>query len=147
MKIPNTVMPLHRRRWVAYAAAAILLLGIGFFGWYVLRSPATNQSIVKTKEQQPDIMPGRQGAWLTLADGSKKLLDSLGNGIIAEQEGTSIKLENGQIAYDATKADAVQYNTMTTPRGRIFRLVLPDGTKRLAQCSKFNNLSNSIYSK
>lgn len=122
------VMPARKWRRTYIAAAAVLLLGLGFFGWWTLRHSDTGHNIVKVKDQ-PDILPGRQGAVLTLADGKQLLLDSLGKGVIANQQGASIKLEEGGLAYDSKDAATVQYNTMTTPRGRQFKLVLPDGTQ------------------
>jgi ferric-dicitrate binding protein FerR (iron transport regulator) len=58
------------------------------------------------------------------------VLDSLTNGKIADQNGAVVNLNNGQLTYDAggTAVEAVSYNTMSTPRGRQFQLVLPDGT-------------------
>ncbi len=72
----------------------------------------------------------KDGAIPTLADGSQVVLDSLGNGVIATQNGTQVVLKNGALAYaqDAGKATPV-YNHLSTAKGRQFRLVLPDGTK------------------
>jgi ferric-dicitrate binding protein FerR (iron transport regulator) len=38
-------------------------------------------------------------------------------------------MSNGQLIYKAKNSSGVAYNTMTTPKGRQFSLVLPDGTK------------------
>nr|WP_255723990.1 FecR family protein [Terrimonas ginsenosidimutans] len=78
-----------------------------------------------------DIAPGHEGAVLTLADGRKILLDSLGNGIIASSEGAEVKLSDGQLIYDnvSDNATASYYNTISTPKGRFFQIVLPDQTK------------------
>lgn len=130
--------------WIRYSSvAAVLLLivaGIYFFANHGLtKPPAIAASAGKAKQ---DIAPGKQGAILTLADGTTMVLDSLGNGVVATQNGTKITLDNGRLAYlgnktaanaaaaDATAATtAVAYNTMTTPKGRQFQLTLPDGTK------------------
>jgi len=59
------------------------------------------------------------------------LLDSLGNGVVTTQNGTKVLLQNGQLVYktDNSVKTAIGYNTMTTPKGRQFQLVLPDGSK------------------
>jgi transmembrane sensor len=59
------------------------------------------------------------------------VLDSLGNGIVATQNGAQVVLKNGSLAYDASgqTTSEIVYNTMRTPKGRQFQLVLPDGTK------------------
>jgi transmembrane sensor len=114
------------RWWAVAAAASVLLLAYAIYSTYQLAR----------KNQQPpiaavqDVAPGRQGAILTLQDGSQVVLDSLHNGIVARQSGAAVTLANGQLSYsnDArTKNDV--YNTMSTPRGRQYALVLPDGTK------------------
>jgi len=56
------------------------------------------------------------------------VLDTLGNGLVASQQGTRISLQNGSLAYDASQAADVTFNTVTTPRGRKFQLLLPDGS-------------------
>jgi transmembrane sensor len=77
------------------------------------------------------VLPGKYGAILTLADGKKLVIDSLNNGLIAQQNGSQVKLKNGELTYEATGSgsESVTYNTMTTPRGRQFQLQLPDGTR------------------
>lgn len=113
------------RRWGWAAAAALLLLTAG--AWFYTVNTTTNQPIADTK----NIAPGKEGAILTLADGSQVVLDSLGNGVIADQNGSKAVLKNGQLSYDAQapNTDAVTFNTMSTPRGRQFRVTLPDGTE------------------
>jgi ferric-dicitrate binding protein FerR (iron transport regulator) len=124
--------PVHimRRRWFKYAAAIIILLGIGACVWLLTQS-SKQTSDNKLASSKIDIAPGKQGAILTLDDGRTVVLDSLGNGLVTTQNGSKVSLNNGQLTYnaDGSAAVAVAYNTMTTPKGRQFQLVLPDGTK------------------
>jgi len=114
-------------RWVG-AAAAVLVLAIA--GAYLFR--ARHQTVIaKTnKVYKNDVAPGKDGAVLRLADGSQIVLDSAGDGEISQQGGTRvIKKGNGQLVYEAAGKDqAVLYNTLTTARGKQFRMTLPDGT-------------------
>lgn len=114
--------------WFKYAAAAVIVLGV--LTWVLI--PTSDKSVAVTKTPAHiDIPPGRNGAVLTLADGRQIVLDSAGKGLIATQSGTSVVLENGKLLYDlaGTGSGKTLYNTMTTPRGRQFQVVLPDGTK------------------
>lgn len=112
-----------RRRPFRYAAAALLLLSAGTYFWAVNKGtdqpPVTAGTVIE---------PGREGAVLTLADGSRVVLDSLGNGVVANQSGVQVVLQNGQLAYDGSSRE-IAFNTITTPKGRQFRLQLPDGSK------------------
>ncbi|HEY4207321.1 MAG TPA: FecR domain-containing protein [Puia sp.] len=115
-------------RWSA--AAAVLLLLVPLYLTLNKNHKGAKQApppIAKTKE----VLPGRSGAILTLSDGSKMVLDSLGNGVIATQANAPVALKDGQLIYSKAKVipSAVLYNTMSTPRGRQFQMVLPDGSK------------------
>ncbi len=113
------------RRWGWVAASVLLAVGIG---GYLLQNG--KEKAAPVAEKQADIPPGREGAILTLADGSHVVLDSLGNGVIAMQNGKQVLLKNGELAYaeGAGSGEAV-YNNLTTPKGRQFQILLPDGTK------------------
>lgn len=129
-KQPADVISIFRKKWLRYAAAIIILLGTGLI---FLTSNRKDDSVkpVITKKTTTDIEPGKEGAILTLVDGSKMLLDSLGNGIVTTQNGTKVLLQNGQLVYKTGKSSdvLVGFNTMTTPKGRQFQLLLPDGSK------------------
>jgi ferric-dicitrate binding protein FerR (iron transport regulator) len=113
-------------KWVAAAVAIIFIAGT----LYWLQS---SQRIPGIAHQLPvkDIAPGRNGAILNLSDGSRIALDSLGNGVVATQNGTSIVMDNGQLVYgpNSKENNEVAYNIITTPNGRQFQVVLPDGTQ------------------
>jgi len=120
------------RQWWGLAAAVLLLLACGT---YFLVQDKVKQQSSKTIASIPtlnkDVLPGRQGAILTLSDGKKVLLDSLGNGIVANQNGTKIILKNGLLVYDkeGKSTGGMVYNTMSTPKGRQYQVRLPDGTQ------------------
>jgi transmembrane sensor len=117
--------------WVRYAAAIILLIGTGTYLWISNSHQKQPVHQAEPVTVSNDVPPGKEGAVLTLADGRQVVLDSAGNGIIATQNGSEVVLKNGHLSYKAMEAisEAVTYNTMTTPNGRQFQVVLPDGTK------------------
>lgn len=115
------------RKWWWAAASVLLLVAIGTYLWF---TDHTNTEPVLAANTQP-IAAGRSGAILTLDNGVHVKLDSVPNGVIATQNGTEAVIRDGQLAYQSTgnNSGAVAYNTMSTPNGREFRLVLPDGTQ------------------
>lgn len=110
-----------------YAAAAIILL-LGT-GTYLYLQQGEKQVVVAVKRPSADILPGRDGAILKLADGSQIVLDSAGNGMLANEKGTEVLLNNGRLTYHAASTSEVSYNTMIIPKGRQFQVMLSDGSK------------------
>lgn len=121
-----------QRKWYRYTAAAVIFLMIAGAATYFLSNKQSAPKTVAVINQPAvnDVSPGRTGAVLTLANGQQLLLDSLGNGVIATQGKTNIQIQNGQLVYDVGKPGGeLLYNTMSTPKGRQFQLLLPDGSK------------------
>ncbi|MBX2926113.1 MAG: FecR domain-containing protein [Chitinophagaceae bacterium] len=131
---PVIALPAKRRTgfWAAAAVGLILVLsGIGIYKYKGNISPQVVQQ-EQPANQRTDAAPGRNTATLVLADGSIVSLDSTGNGEITKQGNTAIvKTEDGNILYktEGEMPSETLYNTMSTPRGGQYRLVLPDGTK------------------
>lgn len=117
--------------WRRYAAAAAVLFITGLCVFFALKTTKVNKVVFKVK--QHDAMPGGNKAILTLANGTAIILDSAHNGVIAKQGNSIInKTQNGQLVYDAdntAQTEDVQMNTVATPRGGQYQVVLPDGTK------------------
>src|SRR5690606_2626545 len=82
-----------------------------------------------------DILPGGDKAILTLEDGSIIFLNEIEDGKITEQSGIVIsKTNDGQLLYTLNETifnseDPPVFNTISTPRGGQFQVILPDGTK------------------
>ena len=116
-----------------YAAILILLLSPVVY-FLSRKSPKEIAPLQRVQSFAADsIKPGAQKALLTLANGTEIMLDSVGNGMIAEQGNAKVlKLSNGQIRYEANgpaeEEGKIIYNKMSTPRGGQYRLVLPDGS-------------------
>lgn len=107
-------------RWLAAAAVIVMVAGT----WWIWQQHTT---ATKQQAMVADISPGYNGATLTLDNGQEILLDSALNGVVAQQQGSVARLENGQLRYEGEASEQV-YNTMTTAKGRQFHLLLPDGT-------------------
>lgn len=125
----DVTAPLVRKmypwRRLAIAAAVIGLLALAGGWWWQRQQPRQNKVALS------DITPGKTGAVLTLANGQQVVLDSAGKGLIATQQGAQVVLHQGQLAYEAAGTDngETAWNVLTTPAGRQFSVVLPDGTK------------------
>ena len=120
-----------RSAWLRYAAAVLLLAGLIGVLYISITKDGNEIARVDNLPGGPDIQPGKSGAVLVLSDGTQLVLDSLRNGVIASQQGSTAILQNGNLAYDADSAAAggIPYNTLSTPKGRQFQVTLPDGTK------------------
>lgn len=126
-------VPPRRMVWLKYAAAAAVLIAFLSLTYiYVVRS--TDKKVTAKQQQtQPyknDVLPGTQKAILTLGDGSVIELDDAQNGTLASEGGTKVFKFNGTINYENGKNNTGQtlYNTIATPRGGQYQVVLPDGT-------------------
>jgi transmembrane sensor len=126
-------VPLYRR-WYAYAAAALVLLIAGAISWPYLIPKRSPQPVVESEKYSiADIVPGGNRALLTLSNGAVIDLENAANGRLA-QEGNAaiIKLKDGELKYEqsagASTTEAT-FNTLSTPRGGQYSLVLPDGSK------------------
>lgn len=122
------VMNIKKRRirrllWTA-AASVLILAGVGIYFLSENRKEEKRLAV----SQPEEVPPGRQGALLTLADGSQVMLDTIKNGAVALQGGVMAKVVDGTLLYEGNGNEVV-YNTMSTPRGRQFQLRLPDGTQ------------------
>jgi ferric-dicitrate binding protein FerR (iron transport regulator) len=130
---------LRKRRMVRYRTAGLAALLALLFAAYlvtVLRRPSKVDKpvAVVSNRYKNDVKPGGNRAVLVLASGQSIVLDSAGTGMLAMQGGMKVvKLNNGQLQYrksDGLKSDSVPvYNTITTPRGGQYELILQDGTK------------------
>ena len=125
--------PVKRRIpvYLRYAAAAIIIIAVITSIFYY--NSSQDRSDTYTKTIAKEIMPGGNSATLTLANGQKISLNSL-NGNVAANPGVLISNNSGngvityQLAGKATQhADAV--NTISTPRGGQYQMILSDGTR------------------
>ena len=134
-KVSEAIIVKRSFRWVKFAAAAMLIVtaaSVYFWLNIIKTSPQTAQAKIIYKEAAPAIAAGSNKAVLTLADGSNIVLDSMGQGTLAKQGNAKvIKLNTATLAYNATDETnkEVVYNTLATPTGGKYQLILPDGSK------------------
>ncbi|TWF35792.1 FecR family protein [Chitinophaga polysaccharea] len=118
-------------RYAWWAAASLLLVAAAGWWWQQQRPPVASPAPVAGKEQRykNEVAPGGNHALLTLANGAVIVLDSAANGVLAQQGNVIItKRANGELTYEGNGNGKPLYNTMTTPRGGQYHLLLPDGT-------------------
>ncbi|GAA0540358.1 FecR family protein [Chitinophaga japonensis] len=129
---PPKVVPLYKKRWPRVAAAVLLLAVASLGGWrYYRHVKQAPTAYAQSELSLQDLPPGGNKAVLTLANGATVLLDSTGNGAISSQGATKIIQANGLLTYQAGNSHTatVLYNTVATPRGGQYKIVLPDGTR------------------
>ncbi|AOC95897.1 fec operon regulator FecR [Flavobacterium anhuiense] len=123
---------------VAAAASIIVLLGAGIF-YFVKSETAAKQENIQIVEKAKEIAPGGNRGILTLSNGKQIILSDISSkDIIAkeDQDEVTIKMDaNGVITYvinpdaDTSKENGNSFNTLSTPTGGQYNIVLADGTK------------------
>lgn len=115
-------------KMIGVAASILICLTVGIY----LFNFRTQEKVLVTKRHLKDILPGRNKAVLTLADGRIVDLEQAKNGEIAMQNGILIrKNANGELEYVVKDgASGISgSNQVSTPRGGQYQVSLPDGTK------------------
>lgn len=114
----------------AAAAAAAVLIFVAASTFISLNKKSESRYALK---QMENIKPGSNKAVLTLANGETIVLDDAENGTIASQSGVQItKGTGGQLIYriagTRSDTDKQTFNTIATPKGGQYQIILPDGT-------------------
>jgi Fe2+-dicitrate sensor, membrane component len=124
------VKALPIRRWLAYAAAILMIVGsIGIYKLYEKQQVYTVDTYAG-----PIIKAGHTGATLTLSDGSTIDLSNAKVGELLTKQGMTIsKNAQGVVVYSQNSSikgvNQVIKNTITTRNGEIYQVVLSDGSK------------------
>ena len=127
------LVSIHRLPFRRIAAAVVIAaLGLSAF-FFFKRRPAKQLAATGTESlYKNDLLPGGNKATLTLANGATIVLDSSSNGRLAQQGNADvIKTGSGQLSYTTLQGKPAElvYNSLSTPRGGQYQLVLPDGSK------------------
>jgi transmembrane sensor len=116
-----------------YAAVVVLtsLLGYGILH----KNTNPNKAIVQNKKIEilkNDVLPGGNKATLTLSNGSVITLEDMPNGSFKKENGVKISKKEGLLVYEilpSKSSTAINYNTINTPVGGQYHIILPDGSK------------------
>ena len=121
-------------RRIAVAASVLMVIATGAYFMFFDRKGSDVSGPVVTTEPAQDIKaPETNRAMVTLSDGRTVPLDSLSNGLLAQQGNVQlVKLADGQIAYQSASGEItteIEYNTLSNPRGsKVIDMQLSDGS-------------------
>lgn len=124
--IQKTINPL----WKYVAAASVVFLVS--IVWFAMNRdqkemPKSPEVYLKMAES---IQPGSDKAVLTTADGKTIELTEKGIGSLPKRDSMNVVFGKGELRYASNGIkNKLQYNTLTTPKGGQYKLVLEDGTK------------------
>jgi ferric-dicitrate binding protein FerR (iron transport regulator) len=134
----SSVVPINKRKsvllWMKVAAAAAMILFIAGAAYWILKGNNKNSlkpNEIALSQKTSLITPGGNHAILTMADGSTIILDSIQNGKI-QHRGAKISKQNGLLIFNETSSNSVatvSFNTLATPRGGQYKVVLADGSE------------------
>ncbi|WP_158557191.1 FecR family protein [Mucilaginibacter conchicola] len=122
--------------WLKVAAVLLVFLSAGIAFIKYQQKDAAPFIAASEQASQPHIAPGGNKAFLTMANGKTIVLTDAKNGQLGTQAGMRVsKTKDGLLVYSAatattgTATDANAMNTVSTPRGGQYQVILADGTK------------------
>jgi transmembrane sensor len=126
--------PVPLSKWYYIAAAAAIFL-VGSFATFLYLDKAAPEKI-QVLTFKNDIMRGVKNAIMKVVFGCLVFFEGEKKYIFAHKLGLNIaRISDGQLAFDKQQKDAQtgsgapKYNTISTPKGGQYRIILPDGTK------------------
>src|SRR5574338_945628 len=128
--IVDPSLPWYKKFWLPVAAILIVSIGAGIYYFLLPRREKAMPISVTVPQLQNDALPGSNKAILTLDNGKTILLDGSQDGVLAKQGSIAISKQGENLMYSAKQSDGttapVVFNTLTTPRGGQYKLVLSD---------------------
>ena len=119
--------------WKVIAVAASLILFMSIVLLWAQYSSSLSQKNKSNSNPSASISPGGHKAVLTLDDGSSLVLNDASLGKVDDQYDMSVlKTAEGELSYKKRKGESsseMVYNTITTPVGGKYSVILPDGSK------------------
>ncbi|WP_316815403.1 FecR family protein [Pedobacter nyackensis] len=133
-QIEKPVLHIRHNRFPLIAAASVaILLSIGFFFYQSINSKRQAEQALQIAKSKNTIIPGSNKATLKLQNGQLIELNDKPQGEIASIAGVSIRKDkNGQLVYQVsnnTEKESQGINTISTPKGGQYQIILADGTK------------------
>jgi ferric-dicitrate binding protein FerR (iron transport regulator) len=135
---------------VAVAAAAMIALVAG--GWlFYGHTEGAKAPRLALATSTPGV-PGGHKAVLILSNGAAVVLDTAGNGTIANQGNTRVLKHNGLLSYRGLQGarpapSKVLYNTVVTPRGGAYEVLLPDSSRVWLNAASSLHFPTSFHGK
>ncbi len=122
--------------FLKYAAIVILLLSVSGIIYWNLSNKSGDNHVIGYSDT-PELVPGRQQALLVMSNGVTVKLDKEKKDSLKEENGLLIENKGNVLTYKAVgnidntkkKQRKIIYNTLITPKGGEYNLVLSDGTK------------------
>lgn len=124
--------PLKQIMRYSTAAVIFLVMATGIYLWLAPQSSAPKTAQLVKNEYQETIVQGGKKAILTLGDGSEVVLDTVNQNLAIRQGNARVSKQNlSTLAYHTEQSSVRQvvYNTLSTPKGGQYQVILPDQTK------------------
>ena len=123
-------------RWLTGIAAALIFIVTASIYFVMDRTVKQNTVSERWNAAAKQIHPGAQRAILKLGNGSVvELNHTTGETLVATKHVKAVKTQNGEVVYNtvssapgSSNSQPVEYNTLITPRGGEYQLILADGT-------------------
>lgn len=114
---------------LSIAATIIAITVLSVIGYCLLLQHQAQQQKMEMQNRQL-ITPGSDKATLILSDGTAMALDNTKDGILTVQNGVEVTKSYNELTYKlpVSGSKAVS-NTIATPRGGGYQLILPDGSR------------------
>lgn len=127
----KSIRTIYSKKWWAAAASILIITSFGYLVWQGNLKEKKSHASTQQTETTNEIGPGSTRATLTLANGTKLVLDSAKNKTITREGNALVVNQDGKLVYNESKGSSAEvlYNTVTTPRGGQYQMVLSDGSK------------------
>lgn len=122
---------LFRMGWIAtWVTGFVLVVSVGLY--FLLERNSQPRKIYT--ETAYDIHPGGDKAMLTLGNGRQLMLDEVRVGVVVHAGNVKIrKMKDSSLVYEPGRVTSrnarPEFNTISTPRGGKYKIILPDGSK------------------